>query len=404
MECIDVPNLAREPTVVYLSNIHKLVRVTTVPQSLGKLLDGQLKFMTDSFDVIAISSPGELLDAVRDCEEVTTHALSLTRSITPIRDLIAIGKLYLFLRKLRPTIVHTHTPKAGMVGMIAAKLASVPIRLHTVAGLPVETKKGLVREILLHVERFTYRCAHRVYPNSQGMREFIEQAELCQQSKIRVIGNGSSNGINLDHFQRTPEVVSRAHEIRREHDVSENDILFCFIGRLVRDKGIEELMWSFEKIAQDHPNAKLILLGKFEEHLDPLSEQAKSTLENHPRVQFVGYQSDVRPFLVASDIFVFPSYREGLPNVLLQAGAMGVASVATRINGCTDIVEDGKNGILVDSQDKEKLLQGMKQMLEDPELRSSIAHQSRDIIVQKYDQRLLWQSLHEEYQQLIEAL
>lgn len=360
--------------------------------------------MTDSFDVTAISSPGKILDEVAKREGVETHAIHLTRSITPVRDLLAIWRLFRLFRKTKPTIVHTHTPKAGMVGMIASKLARVPIRLHTVAGLPLETRKGLIRKILIAIERITYSCAHHIYPNSLGMLRFIQEARLCNDRKLKIIGEGSSNGINIQHFQRSAEVNERAQKVREELNISKDDLLFCFIGRLVRDKGIEELMWAFEQIAQKHPHAKLLLVGKFEEHLDPLSATAKNVLENHPRVHFVGYQNDVRPYLAASDIFVFPSYREGLPNVLLQAGAMGVASIATRINGSTDIVEDQINGILVEPQDRVELLSGMERVLESSELRTKITSNSRELIVRKYDQRMLWQKLLEEYQEKIQQL
>lgn len=360
--------------------------------------------MTDSFDVTAISSPGEILDEVAKREGVETHAIRLTRTITPVRDLLAIWKLFRLFRQAKPTIVHTHTPKAGMVGMIASKLARVPIRIHTVAGLPLETKRGLLRKILIVIEKITYACANHVFPNSFGLLQFIEETKLCKADKLKIIGEGSSNGIDIEHFQRSTKVVEQSIKIREELGIARDDLLFCFIGRLVRDKGIEELMWAFEQIAEKYPQAKLLLVGKFEEHLDPLSASAKKVLETHPRVHFVGYQNDVRPYLAASDIFVFPSYREGLPNVLLQAGAMGVASIATRINGSTDIVEDQINGILVEPQDRVELLTGMERVLTSLELRNKITSNSRELIVEKYDQRMLWQKLLEEYQEQIQQL
>lgn len=384
--------------------MEKLVRITTVPQSLWKLLEGQLKFMTDTFEVHGISSPGDKLDVVKDREGVETHGVNLTRKLTPFRDLVSIWQMYWLLRKIKPTIVHTHTPKAGMIGMFAARLARVPIRLHTVAGMPVETKKGWIRALLLWVERRTYACAHRVYPNSNGMADFIREHNLCKASKTKIIAQGSSNGINLEHFKSTDSIKAQSEKIRADLGLKPDDILLCFIGRLVRDKGIEELIWSFEQLAANQANVHLVLMGKIEKHLDPLSESANEVLENHPRVHYLGYQDDVRPFLVAANVFVFPSYREGLPNVLLQAGAMSTPTVATEINGSMDIIESGTNGLLVPAQDREALKEAIHKMILDQPFRDRLAQSSRKIIEERYDQKKIWVALHHEYQQLVKEL
>lgn len=369
---------------------------------MWKLLRGQLRFMNQTFEVQGMTSQGERLDAVREFEGIPIHAVKMTRRLSPLIDLLAIWRAFCFFRKTNPTIVHTHTPKAGMVGMIAARLAGVPIRMHTVAGLPVETKKGLMRKILLWTEKLTYMCAHRVYPNSKGMADFIQQNSLCSATKLKIIANGSTNGVDLDHFKLSPELKSKGMEIRTRLGLAESDVLFCFVGRMVPDKGVEELLWATERLASENTTIHLVLLGRYEK-LHPISEDAKSALK-HPQIHYEGYQDEVRPYLAASDVFVLPTYREGLPNVLLQAGAMGLPVIATQINGCTDIVCDYQNGVLIPPQDKDALYGAISQLLMDKQLRSKIASVSRQMIQDRYEQTRVWNELRREYLQLISKL
>ena len=178
----------------------KLIRITTVPISLEKLLDGQLSFMRNFFDITAISSDRSALEKIGEKNSVNVYEIEFTRKITPIKDLIAVFKLYLFLINTKPFIVHTHTPKAGTVGMIASRMAGVPHRLHTIAGLPLLEATGNKRKLLNLVEKVTYACATKIYPNSNGLKNIIIQEKFCLPDKLKVIANGSSNGINTEYF------------------------------------------------------------------------------------------------------------------------------------------------------------------------------------------------------------
>jgi glycosyltransferase involved in cell wall biosynthesis len=302
----------------------KLIRITTVPISLEKLLENQLRFMKENYLVTAISADKERLLTFGEEEGVSTFHLELTRKITPIKDVIAVLKLYIYLKKEKPQIVHTHTPKAGMVGMLASYLAKVPNRLHTVAGLPLLESKGFKRKVLNFVEKITYSCATKVYPNSFGLKAIIIEAQFCKVSKLKVLANGSSNGIDTSTFN--PENFSKEQNkiLRKELALAEEDVVFIFVGRLVGDKGINELVAAFDTLTKRFQNIKLLLVGAFESDLDPLNNQTLKMIDGNSAILSAGFQQDVRPYFAIADALVFPSYREGFPNVVLQAGAMGL--------------------------------------------------------------------------------
>jgi glycosyltransferase involved in cell wall biosynthesis len=236
----------------------KLIRITTVPISLDKLLDGQLNFMNSYFEVTAISSNLDNLEKIKRKEKVLVYSVEMTRKITPIKDIIAVFKMYIFLKKQKPFIVHTHTPKAGVVGMLASKLARVPHRLHTVAGLPLLEADGVRRKILNFVERLTYTCATKVYPNSFGLKKIIIEKRFCSQKKIKVIANGSSNGIDVAHFSPEAVLINEVNELKIKFGITVSDFVYVFVGRLVQDKGINELISAFDSISKDNSNCKLL--------------------------------------------------------------------------------------------------------------------------------------------------
>jgi glycosyltransferase involved in cell wall biosynthesis len=378
----------------------KLFRITTVPQSLEILLKGQLRFMSKYYDITAISSDKERLEKVGTNEGVKTCSIELTRQITPFKDLKALFQLYGYLRKEKPYIVHTHTPKAGLIGMLAAYLAKVPNRLHTVAGLPLMETSGLKRKILNFTERLTYRCATQVYPNSKGLKEFIEKNKFCSENKLKIIADGSSNGIDTRHFSPVHVSSEERKKLREEFHIQADDITFCFVGRLVKDKGINELVQAFVEINNQYPQTKLLLVGPFERELDPLLPETETEIQNNPHIISTGFQSDVRPYLAISNIFVFPSYREGFPNVVMQAGAMELPCIVTDINGCNEIIEDGANGLIIPPKNEKALQEKMELLLNDSDLRANLKNNARERITSRYEQRMVWEKLLEEYKSL----
>jgi glycosyltransferase involved in cell wall biosynthesis len=378
----------------------KLFRITTVPISVEKLLGKQLSYMDCYFDVTAISSDQVYLERVGKELGVKTHTINMTRKITPVEDLKSLWTMYAYFRKEKPEIVHSHTPKAGLIGMLAAKLAGVKIRLHTVAGLPLMETTGLKRKVLNLVEKLTYRCATKVYPNSKGLHDFILEEKLGTADKIQVIGNGSTNGIDTAHFSPESYSVSEKAQLRQELEIEVSDFVFVFVGRLVKDKGINELVSAFMKIqTNSSKKLKLLLVGPLEQDLDPLAPDVLQTIDSNPDIISLGFQKDVRPYFAIGNALVFPSYREGFPNVVLQALSMGIPALVSDINGCNEIVQDGYNGSIFPAKDEIALQKSMEQILTD-HFYETVKANSRSSIM-KYEQQVIWNLLKENYDNLL---
>ncbi len=380
-----------------------LIRITTIPLSLEKLLEGQLAYMNTHFEVVAISAEAERLESYAKKEGVRFFPLELTRKITPVKDIVAVFKLYRFLKKEKPSIVHTHTPKAGIVGMMAAWLAGVPNRMHTVAGLPLMETSGLKRLILNFVEKATYGFATKVYPNSKGLYDFIVAEKLAKPEKLKILGQGSSNGIDTAYFNTELYNQKAKIKLREELNIPETAFVFVFVGRLVGDKGINELVEAFAKLNSEFiiQNSKLLLVGPFEGGLDPLKPETISAIESNPNIISIGYQNDVRPYFAASDALVFPSYREGFPNVVMQAGAMGLPSIVSDINGCNEIIIPNVNGLIIPSKNTEALEEAMQLLSSDFELYNRFKSNARIQITSRFERQKFWNALLEEYRKCI---
>ncbi|MBP6586152.1 MAG: glycosyltransferase family 4 protein [Flavobacterium sp.] len=354
--------------------------------------------MQQHFEVTAISSEKAYLEKIGNREGVSTHHLEMTRQITPFSDFISLVKLTFYFLKVRPDIVHSHTPKAGIVGMAAAFLARVPHRFHTVAGLPLLEETGNKRKMLDFVEKLTYLFASRVYPNSNGLKEIILQNGYCKASKLKVLANGSTNGINTTYFSNDHFSFAQKEELKARYDIQDSDFVFIFVGRLVTDKGINELIAAFKKLKINHPTAKLLLVGPLETELDPLLPQTLEAIENVKQIKAVGYQQDVRLFFAISHCLVFPSYREGFPNVVMQAGAMELPSIVSNINGCNEIIVPHQNGVIIPTKDEKTLLEVMIELMENKAYYAQLRENSRPMIVNRYEQQVVWQAILKEYQ------
>lgn len=362
--------------------------------------------MNQFYNLTAISADEKELERVATKYGVKNHHIEMTRTISPLDDLKAVWKLYRFLKKEQPELVHSHTPKAGIVGMMAAFLAGVPNRFHTVAGLPLLEATGTKRKVLNVVEKLTYTFATKVYPNSFGLNEIIIQEGFCQPEKLKVIGKGSSNGIDTAYFDKTLFSESANQSLKEQLKIEADDFVFIFVGRLVGDKGINELIAAFKNLTStalsDHLNLnlKLLLVGTYEQELDALQTDTLHEIEQNPNIIAVGFQPDVRAYFAIADALVFPSYREGFPNVVLQAGAMGLPSIVSNINGCNEIIKDHHNGIVVPVKNTEALAEAMHQMAEDDILYQSLQSQSRKRIMENYEQQVVWQALLAEYKKV----
>ncbi|GAA4898877.1 glycosyltransferase family 4 protein [Flaviramulus aquimarinus] len=381
----------------------KIIRITTVPGSLTTLLKGQLSYVSKHFEVVGITSKSGSLKQLEEFtknEGVKAITVNMTRKITPIKDLIALFKLYKILKKEKPFIVHSHTPKAGTLGMIAAKMARVPNRLHTVAGLPLVESTGIKKKVLITVERITYRCATKVYPNSFGLKDIILDEKITKKEKIKIIANGSSNGIDTNHFDPNLYNNKQKHTLKNELKIKENDFVFVFVGRLVKDKGINELIEAFDKLSTEFKNIKLLLIGGVEKDLDPLLPETTNTIDINPNIIATGWAADVRPYFAISNVLAFPSYREGFPNVVMQASSMELASIVTDINGCNEIIKHEEHGFIIPKKDIDSLYQAMVYALSNKEILKKMGVESRQNVINNYEQKNVWQAILEEYKSL----
>lgn len=369
----------------------KLIRIATVPLSLNLLLRGQLKMLSDKYEVVAVSSPGDDLERVARREGVRVAAIPMERHISIVKDLVSLYRLIIFFRKEKPDIVHSLTPKAGLLSMLAAWICRVPVRIHTFTGLVFPSSSGLKREILMATDKMTCYCATYINPEGEGVRNDLKENNITAKP-LHIIGNGNINGIDLSYYCRTESVMTDAARLR-----DDTLFTFCYAGRITKNKGIDELISAFVKLHQALPQIRLWLIGDYERHLDPVSPQTREAIMTHPAIKHWGWINDIRPYLAASDALVFPSWHEGVPNVVLQAGAMGLPSIVTDVNGSNEIIRQGENGIIIPPQNEERLFDAMRSFATSPDSVKRYASAARRMIAQRYDREDLWKALLEVY-------
>jgi glycosyltransferase involved in cell wall biosynthesis len=383
-----------------MQNNIKLIRTATIAASLDILLKGQLHYLNNYFEVIAVSGNDKHLQTIKRREGVTIIDVPISRKINIFFDIVSLFRLYRTFRKEKPTIVHSITPKAGLLSMTAAWLARVPIRMHTFTGLVFPTQRGLMKKILIATDKIVCRMATNVYPEGKGVKNDLI-ANAITSKPLKVLANGNVNGIDTAFFDTNHFTDTDKQSLRKKWNIHPEDFIFVFVGRLVGDKGINELVQAFSKINVQHESIKLVLVGAYEHDLDPLRPLTLDIIYNNPNIITTDFQDDIRPFLAMSDVFVFPSYREGFPNVVMQAGAMELPSIVTDINGCNEIIQHNCNGIIISSKDTITLTHAMQQLIEDPTFCQSLAQNARPYITSRYEQQMVWDTLLAEYQLLL---
>lgn len=378
-----------------------LVHITTVPGSLG-FLRGQIGFMkAHGLTIEAISSPGEKLEAFAAREGVSVHAVEMPRSITPLGDLKALRKLVALLKRIKPDIVHSHTPKGGLLGMIAAWLARVPVRIYHMRGLPMMTATGWKRRLLTMTEKISCRLAHRVICVSHSMRQYAINAGLCPAEKIVTFHGGSGNGVDAEgRFNPDAQEPATRATLRARLGIPADALVVGFVGRVTRDKGIIELAEAWAALRERFPALHLLLLGPLEPQ-DPLPPDVLQALRQDPRVHLLGAVSDTPPYYTAMDVLCLPTYREGFPNVPLEAAAMRLPVVATRIPGCVDAVVDGETGLLAPPYDAPALAEALARYFDDPALREAHGQAGYVRVRRDFRPQAIWEAIYHEYQTLL---
>ncbi len=383
----------------------KLIRITTVPMALRYLLPGQLRYMkAQGLDVLLISADGPERAAVQEAEGCPHLIVPMTRKITPFKDLACLWQLIKIFRREKPDIVHTHTPKAGLLGMLAARLAGVKIRIHTVAGMPLMVEKGFKYHLLTVIEKLTYMAAGKVWPNSFSLLNFIKEHSLAPDRKLQVISRGSSNGIDLARFSHQALDPALLQQIKERIHFAPDLIYLLCVGRLVKDKGIAELVAGFAALQQQYSNLRLLLVGEYEEALDPLPAVTLAEIQTNPGIIHTGWDSRVEYYMALAHLFVFPSHREGFPNVLLQAGAMKIPVVCSAIPGNTDIADEKFTGLLFPAGNQAALQSQVAYALEKPEVAAELADMLYKKIQQFYGRENIWAAIHAEYVLLLNKL
>lgn len=374
----------------------KIIRTSTIPTSLNVFCRGLFQELKeDGYDLVAVSSPGPALDELEKRENVKAYRVPMQRHISPLKDLKSLWQLIRVFHKEKPDMVHSITPKAGLLSMMAAWICRVPVRLHTFTGLVFPTSTGFKQKLLIFTDRVTCVCATHIMPEGDGVKNDLINYQITSKP-LKVLGYGNIRGINLKYFDRTVEVEKEAEKIRKT-DIT----TFIFIGRLVRDKGINELVYAFAKLNKEYPKTRLLLVGRREDKLDPLQNQTLREIDNNPAIIATGEQKDVRPWLAASNIFVFPSYREGFPNVVIEAGAMGLPAIVTDINGSREIIIEGENGIIIPPRNSEHLYKAMQQLMVSPKQTRQMANNARPMIESRFEQTFVRKCLKEYYKKIL---
>jgi len=368
---------------------NKFFIMTTIPLSL-MFFKGQVGVLKKKFDIEIISSSGELLDKFRENEKVKTYPIEMKREIAFFNDLVSLFKLVKLFIKTKPKIVHSSTPKAGLLGMVASWITKVPIRIYYIHGLRYQGAEGIKRKILLTMEKLTCRFATDIFSVSFGVKDILEKDKITSK-KINIIGNGSVNGIDTDYFS-SDKVTDRLENL----NIKKNDFVFGFVGRVVKDKGIEELVDAFKKLEKDFSHIKLLLVGEYEKNSNPLKQSIKDEIKNNPNIITVGFQSEIRAFLKKMDIFILPSYREGFGVSLIEALSMGIPVISTNITGCNEIIQDGINGILITPKSTIELYNTMVKLLVNDESLDNMRKTTRES-VKKYAQKEVWENTLKSY-------
>jgi glycosyltransferase involved in cell wall biosynthesis len=379
----------------------RLLHVVTVPISLN-FFRGQIGYLrSHGLDVQAVSSPGEEAELAREREGITVHEVPMNRGISPLADLVSLWRLTKLMRRIKPDIVHSHTPKAGLLGTMAARLTGTRGVMLSIFGLPQMTSRGIKLHLLNTMTRFSCWLAKRVWCDSQSMRQHLIDSKLCRADKIVVLGHGSSNGIESQQ-KFNPDSYSPEDRLalRSEYGIPADAFTVCFVGRIVADKGMRELAGAWRILRDKHPMLHLLIVGPFEPQ-DPLEPADEELLRADPRIHLTGMRQDVPRHLAAVDLLVNPSYREGFNVALLEAAAMGLPVVASRVPGCADPVVEGVTGTLVPVRDAAALAQAIENYLLDQTLREQHGRAGRERIVRDFQPQQIWQELERNYRELI---
>lgn len=360
-----------------MSDRHPSICFTlTSPFVLSAFLLGHIARLVNHARVTICVNRSESDIAVQVAEGAVLHPVEIRREISPVHDVLALFTLWSLYRKRRFSAVLTVTPKGGLLGMIAARLEGIPVRIHWFTGQVWATKKGPGRMVLKCMDRLIAACATHVLADSPSQKDFLIAEGVVGAHRIQVLGDGSISGVDASRFK--PDPAMRA-KIRAEFGIPPDAPCLLYVGRMKREKGVADLLAAFRGLREEFHDLHLVLVGPDEENL--LADVSDE------RVHVVGYAKDVENYMAAADLFCLPSYREGFGSVLIEAAAAGVPSVASRIYGITDAVVDGATGLLHEPGNPEDLSRALRDLLQDVPGRNSMAEAARLRAVSQFSSR-----------------
>ncbi len=375
-------------------NVKKIIRTVTVPQSISFFEEAMLKMKDDGFETIVVTSPGLELEEFKQRNPAEkTIEVPMQRHISLLKDFKSLWQMMKVMRKEKPYMVHSMTPKAGLITMMAAWLTGVPVRIHTFTGLVWPTAAGVKRKILMATDWITCACATHIIPEGQGVLDDLKNHKVCRKP-MKVLGYGNVKGVDMERFN-----PARFAQVKKD----DSKFRFIFVGRIVGDKGINELVKAFVRLNSEYMNTQLKLVGTYEANLDPLKPDTLKAIEENSCIEACDprYDDDLLVEYMRSDCFVMPSYREGFPNTVMEAGAMGLPSIVTDINGSREIIIHGENGIIIPSKDSDALYEAMKQMLGDTSAREKMAANARPLIDSRFEKSFVQRCLMNFYAEII---
>jgi glycosyltransferase involved in cell wall biosynthesis len=381
----------------------RLIYITTHPIALRRLLVGQLAyFQQHGYDVIGIAAPGPDLEVVGPREGVQTIGAPMEREISPLRDFVSLIKLIRLFRRLRPDAICAGTAKASLLGLLAARFTRVPARVYMLHGLRLETAYGVKRRVLAAVERLTSSCAHRVMCISPSLREVYVKMGLAPRDKLRVLGHGSSNGVNPARFLPTPEMRRQTAELRTAWEVTEETPLIGFLGRFVKDKGVTDIIDAFDLVLKECPRARLLMVGEFESG-DPVPDSYVERIKTDKRIIWPGFADEPGAYYLAMDVLAFPTYREGFGNVAIEAGMASKPVVVYNATGAVDTVRDGITGTVVPLRDHVALAKALLAYVTDKDLRLRHGAANFEMAQRDFRPEIIWQGLEQQFRELLAA-
>ena len=381
----------------------KLIRIATVPISINFLLKGQMRFLNKYFEVVGISSNGEELETMGKREGVKVIGVDMERRINLLKDVKSLFNMYIQFKKEKPTVIHSITPKAGLISMLAGKMARVPIRMHTFTGLIFPTETGFKKKLLIKIDQILCWAATHVYPEGNGVKNDLIHYKVTSKP-LKVLANGNVNGVDIHYYSQERISEKIKNKLKIDLGIHENDFVFVFVGRMVGDKGVNELIRAFSRLNKSYPNTHLILVGQYEKELDPITPEAENLINNTKNIHPVGFRINVEDYYAISHVLLHPSYREGFPNSVLQAGAMELPCIVTDINGSNEIIQNNINGLIIPVKDETALLEAMCKILNDVDFYNRLKSNTRKIIIEKFEQSVVWNALLAEYNENIKGL